>query len=74
MGLLGTASKTKCGVREKWKPSTEKTRSPSVKASLYSAKLVVFIQKDQRRNNPYAEGQRGAVVIFLVDYKGRYAI
>ena len=28
-----------------------------VKVSLYSAKLVVFIQKDQRGNNPYAEGQ-----------------
>ena len=45
-----------------------------VKASLYSAKLVVFIQKDQRGNNPYAEGQWGTVVIFLGDYKGRYAI
>ena len=42
-----------------------------VKASFYSAKLVVFIQKDQRGNNPYAEGQWGAVVIFLGDYKGR---
>jgi hypothetical protein len=28
-----------------------------VKVSLYSAKLVVFIQKDQRGNNPYAEEQ-----------------
>ena len=45
-----------------------------VKASLCSAKLVVFIQKDQRGNNPYAEGQGGAVVIFLGDYKGRYDI
>ena len=45
-----------------------------VKVSLYSAKLVVFIQKDQRGNNPYAEGQGGAVVIFLGDYKGRYDI
>jgi hypothetical protein len=41
-----------------------------VKVSLYSEKLVVFIQKDQRGNNPYAEGQEGAVVIFLGDYKG----
>ena len=45
-----------------------------VKVSLYSAKLVVFIQKDQRGNNPYTEGQGGAVVIFLGDYKGRYDI
>jgi hypothetical protein len=42
-----------------------------VKVSLYSTKLVVFIQKDQRGNNPYAEGQRGALVISLGDYKGR---
>jgi hypothetical protein len=41
-----------------------------VKASLYSAKLLVFIQKDQRGNNPYAEVQGGAVVIFLDDYRG----
>jgi hypothetical protein len=41
---------------------------------LYSAKLVVFIQKDQRGNNPYAEGQGVAVVIFLGDYKGKYDI
>ena len=45
-----------------------------VKVSLYSEKLVVFIQKDQRGNNPYAEGQGGAVVIFLGDYKGRHDI
>ena len=45
-----------------------------VKASLYSAKLVVFIQKDQRGNNPYAEGHGGGMVIFLGDYKGRYDI
>ena len=45
-----------------------------VKASFYSAKLVVFIQKDQRGNNPYAEGQWGAVVIFLGDFKGNYDI
>ena len=45
-----------------------------VKVSLYSEKLVVFIQKDQRGNNPYAEGQWGAVVIFLGDYKGKYDI
>ena len=45
-----------------------------VKVSLYSEKLVVFIQKDQRGNNPYAEGQEGAVVIFLGDFKGNYDI
>jgi hypothetical protein len=28
-----------------------------VKVSLCSAKLTVFIQKDQRGNNPYAEEQ-----------------
>ena len=44
------------------------------KVSLYSTKLVVFIQKDQRGNNPYAEGQGGAVVIFLGDYKESYDI
>jgi hypothetical protein len=43
-----------------------------VKASFYSAKLLVFIQKDQRGNEHYSEGQVGAVVIFLGDYKGRY--
>ena len=45
-----------------------------VKVSLYSAKLTVFIQKDQRGNNPHVEGQGGAVVIFLGDYKGRHDI
>jgi hypothetical protein len=41
---------------------------------LYSAKLVDLYKKVQRGNNPYAEGQRGTVVIFLGDYKGRYDI
>ena len=75
MGLEGTAPETKWGVREKRRPSTETTRNLDlVKVSLYLAKLVVFIQKDQRGNNPYAEGQWGAVVIFLGDFKGNYDI
>jgi hypothetical protein len=41
---------------------------------LYSAKLAVIIQKEQRGDNLYAEGQGGAVVIFLGDYKGKHDI
>jgi hypothetical protein len=76
MGLEWTAPKTKWGVRERDGSQAQKRHRVNlnlVNAS-YSAKLVVFIQKDQRGNNPYAEGQWGAVVIFLGDYKGRYDI
>ena len=59
MGLEGTPPKTKWGVREKGSQAQKKhgVNLKLVKTSLYSEKLVVFIQKDQRGNNPYAEGQ-----------------
>ena len=59
MGLEGTAPETKWGVREKGDQAQKRHRVnlDLVKVSLYSAKLAVFIQKDQRGNNPYAEGQ-----------------
>ena len=64
------------GVREKGSQAQKRhgVNLNLVKASLCSAKLVVFIQKDQRGNNPYAAGQGGAVVIFLGDYKGKHDI
>ena len=76
VGLEGTASETKWGVREKGGQAQKRhgVDLNLVKVSLYSAKLVVFIQKNQRGNNPYAEVQGGAVVIFLGDYKGSYDV
>ena len=72
----GLLLKTKWGVREKGDQAQKRhgVNLDLVKVSLYSAKLAVFIQKEQRGNNPYAEGQGGAVVIFLGDYKGKHDI
>lgn len=58
VGLEGTAPETKWGwERNGAKHRKDRVNLNLVKASLYSAKLVVFIQKDQRGNNPYAEGR-----------------
>jgi hypothetical protein len=59
VGLEGTAPKTKWGRggERETEAKHKKDNLNLVKFSLYSAKLVVFIQKDQRGNNPYAEGQ-----------------
>jgi hypothetical protein len=61
VGLEGTAPETKWGAREKRRSRTEKTRSQSVSCQglIVFIKLVVFIQKDQRGYNPYAEGRGG---------------
>jgi hypothetical protein len=58
MVLQGTTPKSKWEVRKKRRTSTERhgANENLVKASLCSAKLVVFIQKDQRGNKPYAKG------------------
>ena len=61
MGLKGTPPKTKWGVREKGSQAEKRhgVNLNLVKASLYSAKLVVFIQKDQREITLTQKGRGG---------------
>ena len=60
MGLERTAPEKQNGERERNGDQAQKRHGVNlnlVKVSLYSAKLAVFIQKEQRGDNPYAEGQ-----------------
>jgi hypothetical protein len=61
VGLKGTPPKTKWGVREKGSQAQKRHRVNLnlVKALFYSAKLVVFIQKDQREITLTQKGRGG---------------
>ena len=76
MGLEGTAPESQMGGERETETKHRNDTEPNlnlVKVSLCLAKLS-FYTKRSKGNNPYTEGQVGAVVIFLGDYKGRYDI
>ena len=60
----GLLLKTKWGAREKRRPSTEKTRSQSgfCQGLIVFSKTCSFYTKRTKGDNPYAEGQGGAVI------------